>query len=151
MKNDEKEKKSNSIWKVLNGFVYAGRGICSAFKSEINMKIHIICMILVIVFGIWLELSAVEWLICIVLFAGVIAGEMFNTAIENVVDMITLEHNEKARVAKDVAAGAVLVWATCAAVIGGVIFIKHLGRFYLLKFLIKKVEFCRFLYFEYVL
>ena len=57
MKNDEKEKKSSSIWKVLNGFVYAGRGICLAFKSEINMKIHIICMILVIGFGIWLELS----------------------------------------------------------------------------------------------
>ena len=76
-----------------------------------------------LIFGIIFKLSKFEWIVCIILFAGVIAGEMFNTAIENVVNMVTQEKNEKAKVAKDVAAGAVLIWAICSAIIGAMMFI----------------------------
>ena len=60
---------------------------------------------------------------CVILFAGVIGGEMFNTAIETVVDMVMPYKNEKAKIAKDVAAGGVLVWAICSAIVGGIIFV----------------------------
>ncbi len=110
----------------LKGFKYAFEGILSGLKSERNLKIHFIVMILVIIFGIIYKISKIEWMICIILFSIVIAGELFNTAIETVVDMISLEKNDKAKKAKDVSAGAVLVLAIGSAIIGLIIFIPKI-------------------------
>lgn len=112
--------------KVFNSFKYAFQGIVTGIKKEKNMKIHILIMIIVIIFGIVLNISQLEWNICIVLFSIVIAGELFNTAIETVVDMITTERNEKAKIAKDVSAGAVLILAIGAAFVGFIIFIPKI-------------------------
>ena len=87
------------------------------------MKIHILMMLLVAIAGIILRISVIEWIICIILFAIVISAELFNTAIETVVNMITMEKNEKAKIAKDVSAGAVLVTAIGSAIVGLIIFI----------------------------
>ena len=107
----------------LRSFKYAFEGIVTGIKEEQNMKIHISIMILVIIFGIILKISKIEWIICIILFGLVISMELINTAIENVVDLITKEKNEQAKVAKDVAAGAVLVSAIASAIIGLIIFV----------------------------
>ena len=80
-------------------------------------------MILVIIFGIILKISKIEWIICITLFGLVISMELINTAVENTVDLITKEKNEQAKNAKDVAAGAVLVSAISSAIIGVIIFL----------------------------
>ena len=88
--------------------------------------INFIFMILVIIFGFIFKISKIEWMICIILFGVVIAGELFNTAIETVVDMISLEKNDKAKKAKDVSAGAVLVLAIASAIIGLIIFIPKI-------------------------
>ena len=81
-----------------------------------------------IILGIILKLSALEWIILTIVIALVISAELFNTTIETVVDMITKEKNEKAKLAKDVAAGAVLVLAIGSVVVGLIIFIpKILG------------------------
>lgn len=109
--------------KLINSFKYAGEGIVSSFKTERNMKIHIFIMLAVILAGILLELSVIEWIICVLLFAIVICAELFNTAIETIVDMVSPEKNEKAKLAKDVSAGAVLVVAIGAAMVGLVIFV----------------------------
>lgn len=112
--------------KIVNSFKYAIQGIISSFKSERNMKIHVLFMILVIIAGILLKISKVEWIICIILFAMVIGAEMFNTAIETVVDIAMPEKNEKAKIAKDVSAGAVLIMAIAAAIIGVIIFLPKI-------------------------
>lgn len=109
--------------KFLRSFKYALEGIFTGLKEEQNMKIHIAIMILVIIFGILLKISKIEWIICIALFGLVISMELINTAIENVVDLITKEKNEQAKIAKDVAAGAVLVSAIASAIIGLIIFV----------------------------
>lgn len=109
--------------KFLKSFRYAFEGIFTGIKEEQNMKIHIAIMILVIIFGILLKISKVEWIICIALFGLVISMELINTAIENAVDLITKEKNEQAKIAKDVAAGAVLVSAIASAIIGLIIFV----------------------------
>ena len=109
--------------KLINSFKYAFSGIISAFKTERNMKIHVSIMLLVILCGIIFKLETWEWIVCICLFALVIGGELFNTAIETVVNMITMEKNEKAKIAKDVSAGAVLVTAIGSAIVGLIIFI----------------------------
>lgn len=109
--------------KLLKNFKYAFEGIFTGIKEEQNMKVHIVIMILVIIFGIMLKISTIEWIICIVLFGLVISMELINTAIENTVDLVTKEKNEQAKIAKDVAAGAVLVSAIASAIIGLIIFV----------------------------
>ena len=116
----------NNFKKMLLSFKYAITGIVNTIKSERNMKIHICMMSLVIIFGIILKLSVLEWIICIILFSLVIAGELFNTAIENVVDIIMPQKNIKAKIAKDAAAGAVLILSIGSAIIGLIIFVPKL-------------------------
>ena len=112
--------------KIRNSFKYTIEGIWTSFKTERNMKIHIFIMILVIIAGIILKINKSEWIICIILFAIVIGSELFNTSIETIVDMVMPEKNEKAKIAKDVSAGAVLVVAIGAAIIGLVIFVPRI-------------------------
>lgn len=112
--------------KIINSFKYAFQGLVTSFKTERNMRIHIVIMILVIVAGILFKITALDWIICIILFAIVIAGELFNTAIETLVDMYMPYKNEKAKIAKDVAAGAVFVLAIASAIIGLIIFVPKI-------------------------
>lgn len=112
--------------KLINSFRYAFEGIFTAFKAEKNMKVHFIIMILVIILGILLKISKMEWIICIILFGFVISLELVNTAIENTVDLITLEKHPKAKIAKDVSAGAVLIAAITAVVVGLIIFLPKI-------------------------
>ena len=109
--------------KFVNSFKFAGVRIFTALKKERNMKVHFFVMIAVIILGFVFKIEPMEWIACVILFGGVIGAEMFNTAIETVVDLVTPYKNDKAKIAKDVAAGGVLVWAISAAVIGLVIFV----------------------------
>ena len=111
---------------VISSFKYAFQGVFSAIKTERNLKIHISIMILVIIVGIFLKISKMEWIIRIILFGLVIGGEMLNSAIETVVDIAMPEINPKAKFAKDVAAGAVLIFAISSAIIGLIIFIPKI-------------------------
>ena len=112
--------------KLIKSFKYAFEGIFKGIKEEQNMKIHITIMILVIIFGIMLKISKAELIICIILFGLIISMELINTAIENTVDLVTKEKNEQAKIAKDVAAGAVLVSAIASAIIGLIIFVPKI-------------------------
>ena len=112
--------------KLIESFKYAIEGIYTGIQEEKNMKIHIFIMILVIILGIMLRISKIEWIICIILFGNVISLELINTAIENAVDLITKENNPKAKIAKDTAAGAVLIMAISSAIIGLAIFIPKI-------------------------
>lgn len=114
------------IKKLINSFKYAGEGFISSFKTERNMKIHILVMILVIILGILLKLSKIEWIICIILFSIVIGSELFNTAIETTVDLAMPHKNDKAKLAKDISASAVLIIAIGSAIIGLLIFIPKI-------------------------
>ena len=90
------------------------------------MKIHFTIAILVIIAGIILKISTIEWIICLILIGIVISLELVNTAIEQVVDIAMPEINEKAKIAKDVAAGAVLMVAIISLICGLIIFIPKI-------------------------
>lgn len=113
---------NNKTKKIIDSFKYAIEGILTGIKEERNLKIHITIMILVIICGFIFKISRIEWIICILLFGLVISAELINTSIENVVDLITMEKHPKAKIAKDVSAGAVLIIAMTAAIIGFIIF-----------------------------
>lgn len=112
--------------KMINSFKNAFNGMIVSFKQERNMKIHISIMFLVILLGIIFKIKMVEWIICIICFALVIGGELFNTAIEITVDIAMPNFNEKAKKAKDISAGAVLVLAIASAIIGFIIFVPKI-------------------------
>ena len=112
--------------KLINSFKYAIEGFVSSFKTERNMKIHVLAMILVIIGGLYLKLSLTEWCFIAVAVAMVIGSELFNTAIETIVDMVSPEKNPKAKLAKDISAAAVLAFSIGAAVIGAFIFIPKM-------------------------
>ena len=115
-----------SFNKLINSFKYAIKGIKSALKSEQNMKVHFIIMELVILIAIILNLSTLEWLIILICFMSVISSELFNTAMEKCVDLASPKFNELAKLAKDIAAGAVLVTAFFSALIGLIIFLPKI-------------------------
>ena len=110
-------------------FGYAFEGILTGIRKERNMRIHTAAMILVVFFGTVLGLSATEWCICLVLFGLVMALELVNTAVEAVVDLVTEERKPLAKIAKDTAAGAVLIAAIMAAVIGCIVFLPKILEF----------------------
>ncbi len=109
--------------KTFRSFRHAIDGIQYAWQSERHMKFHSFAAVLVILVGWQVQLSTIEWFIVILLIAGMLAFEMLNTAIERIVDLVSPEYHELAKRAKDVAAGAVLIYAFSAGVIGLYIFI----------------------------
>ncbi len=118
--------KKRSLKRLLNSFKYAIEGIIYAFKYEQNIIVHTIVAIIVIIMGITLKISTFEWLICFILFGLVIATEMINTSIEAVVDLACPKKDPLAKIAKDTASGAVLVFALTAAISGLIIFLPKI-------------------------
>ena len=111
---------------LYKSFGYAFQGIFNTIRTERNIKIHCAADILVTIFEIWLQISKTEWMICFILFGLILALELVNTAVEATVDLFTEERKPLAKKAKDAAAGAVLIVAIFAAVIGILIFIPKL-------------------------
>ena len=108
--------------KFFRSFSYAIQGILTAMKEQ-NLRFHIVSAVVVVITGIVTGLSLTEWLILTLIIALVIGAEMFNTAIERVVDLSSPEIHPLAKDAKDIAAGAVLVFASASVIIGLLIFL----------------------------
>lgn len=112
--------------RLFYSFKYAMEGLLYALKKEQNMMIHVFMAVFVIVMGILLQISMMEWLISFLLIGLVIGTELMNTFIEAVVDLTCSEKNELAKVAKDTAAATVLVFALTSVVVGVMIFLPKL-------------------------
>jgi len=112
--------------KFLKSFGYSFSGIAYAFKAEWNFKFHLIALLLVILAGWFLELSLNEWLWVTAAAGMVLTAELFNTAIEVLVDLVSPEIHPKAKIIKDVASSAVLLSAITAFIIGLMIFIPKI-------------------------
>jgi undecaprenol kinase len=109
--------------KFIQSFVYAWNGISYGIGAERNAKVHVMAALIVIVAGFMTGLSQSEWFIVIILICGMLALELMNSAIERVVNLQTTERHILAKQAKDLAAGAVLVYAIGSAIIGLMLFI----------------------------
>ena len=118
--------KKFSVTKRIQSFKYAFKGIAHVFAHEHNMWIHLLAAVCVVVLGFYLNINSTEWMLIVFAIALVIAAEIFNSAIEKVVDFISSNQNKKAGLIKDISAGAVLICAIAAAIIGCVIFIPKL-------------------------
>lgn len=107
---------------------HARRGVRHAVSTQRNIRIHLVIAALVIAFGVYLNLNDFELVAIILAISFVLISEMINTSIEEVVNLVTPGKRLRAKIAKDVAAGAVLFSSICAIIIGCLIFIPHLIR-----------------------
>ena len=115
--------------RLSRSFKAAFEGIASTYKKEQNIKIHTFIAILVIIFGFFLKINYIEWLVCLVLIGFMLMAEFFNTAIEYVVDLASPDIHPLAKAAKDTASAGVLMMAIISALIGCVIFIPKIIGF----------------------
>jgi undecaprenol kinase len=101
-------------------------GIKTAFISQKNLQVQIIIGFFVIIIGIFLKVSIVEWLILLLTMLVVVIAEMFNTALEFTVDLFSTKYSKQAKKAKDVSAAGVLITVFFAIIIGIIIFLPKL-------------------------
>lgn len=107
------------------GFNHAFRGLFQMFRSERNFKIHILAFIVVVLLGFYLDISSSDWIFILLISGLVISLEVINSAIERICDLYSTEKNEQIKNIKDISAGAVLIAALFAVVIGVMVFLPY--------------------------
>jgi undecaprenol kinase len=111
---------------LASSFKFGFEGIAAAAAKERNVQIHLTISVIVILFGFVFSINKYEWIAIILAIGGMVSMEMMNTAIERTVDMYTKEYHPLAKQAKDIAAGAVLVFAIASVMIGLIIFLPRI-------------------------
>lgn len=114
------------VRRTLYSFRHAGRGLAWAVSSQANLRVHLVAAAVVLIAAIVLRFSVIEFVALLLCFAIVIAAELFNTTLEVLIDYAWPEHHPMIGRAKDVAAAAVLVTAIGTAIVGVLLFGRHL-------------------------
>lgn len=114
------------IRRRLLSFKYAFQGLAYLFRSQPHARFHVLAAAVVIALGWWLRIDRTEWCLLTLCVGSVLAAEAFNTALEELTNLVSPEYHELAGRTKDVAAAAVLLTAFTALVIGSVIFLPKL-------------------------
>lgn len=117
--------KVRGLARFKKSFGYSIDGLKYAYKYEQSMLIHIFATILAITLGLICHITLIEWCMVFIAIGIVLAGELINTAIEAVVDLVTLEIHPLAKIAKDCGSAATFVMSVIAAIIGCLVYIPH--------------------------
>ena len=112
--------------KLIKSFGYALQGIKYCFKTQLNFRIHLLAIAVVVAAGFIFAISNTEWLFVVACFMAVLTAEMLNTAIEKLCDTVTKEQHPVMKIIKDTAAGAVLVGAAGSGVVAAIIFLPKI-------------------------
>jgi diacylglycerol kinase len=115
---------------LLHSFGFAFAGVRHALRSDQNLRIHFFIAFLVVLASLFFRVNPFEMGILGVMIILVIATEMINTAIENMVDLITKEYHVEAKIAKDVSSGMVLITVLGSVIVGILIFLPHILRLF---------------------
>ncbi len=116
------KQKRRGFKRFVNSFKYSFDGLKYAYKHEQSLTIHFGVAIIVIISGVVLKISLMEWLLCFILMGLVMATELINTSIEAVIDLTCPEIHPLAKIAKDTASAAVFVFSIVAFFSGLIIF-----------------------------
>ena len=130
MNMDSQDRAKTKPIPLLKSFSYAICGILTCLKQERNIRIHLTVSVIVMIASAFFSISKTEWVIVLLVIGGVLSLELINTAIERVVDLVTLECHPLAKQAKDMAAGAVFVAVIFAVLIGLIIFLPYILEFF---------------------
>lgn len=116
----------HTLQRRIQSFVYAVQGVKHVLKGERNALLHCVSTMMVVIAGLVLEISAIEWLAVVLSIASVWTAEIFNTCIEKIMNYLTVRREVPVGIIKDIAAAAVLVTSIGAFVIGLIIFIPKI-------------------------
>lgn len=122
--------KGNAFYRYYKSLLHAIDGIIYSVKYEHNMIIIVAAMIVVVVAGFFFKISAYEWLFCITVMALVAGAELINTSIEALVDLCTSEIHPLAKIAKDCASSASLIFSIGSLIGGLIIFIPKIIEYF---------------------
>jgi undecaprenol kinase len=111
--------------KFFRSVPFAWAGIRTLFREENNARIHALAVVCVLGVGWYLQFDWISWILILLCMGGVLALEAVNSAIEAVVDLVSPEPHPLAKKAKDLAAGAVLIFVLFSMVIGTIVVLKH--------------------------
>jgi diacylglycerol kinase len=111
----------------LRSFSFAGQGVWYAVRTQRNMRVHLLAALSVVTVGLVLRISAVGWACIIAAIGLVLTAETLNTVVEALTDLCTEEFHPLAKIAKDTAAGAVLIASMAALAVGIAIFVPRLA------------------------
>lgn len=111
---------------LLKSFNYAIEGVIHVLRRERNMRVHFALATVILVLAFAYDVTKVELMILLVAISFVLIAEMVNTAVEEMIDVATTGYDPRAKIAKDVAAGAVLVASVVAATIGYLVFVDRI-------------------------
>lgn len=125
-----KDKHPFSYHRLKASFSFAIQGLLHAFKTEKNIHVHVLAGIIAVLCGVIFRINRYEWLFLVICIFGMFVLELINSAIERTVDLVTDKFKPLAQQAKDLAAGAVLVYAIMTVVIGLIIFLPKLLSFF---------------------
>ena len=115
-----------TLKKYFSSFAYAISGISYAFRSQFNMRVHIVAALMVIAASFILRISPVEWCVVLLCIGSVIAAELINTSLEVSIDLISPQRNKKAGQAKDLAAAGVFIVSIVSSIIGLIVFVPKI-------------------------
>ncbi|MDR9399232.1 diacylglycerol kinase family protein [Salibacter sp.] len=121
-----KNTKPFSVRARIRSFSFAIQGIKTLFREEDNAKVHVLTAVIVIIGGFYFDISHVEWMLIAIAIGFVLVTEIVNTALENICDYLTEETDPLIKRIKDLSAGAVLISALTAIVIGLIVFIPRI-------------------------
>ncbi|MCK9219306.1 MAG: diacylglycerol kinase family protein [Bacteroidales bacterium] len=110
----------------IKSFSFAFRGLHEILKNQYNFRIHLAVAVFVIIMGFIFKFNLAEWSVLILTIGSVLSLEAINTALEYFVDLVSPDYNELAGKIKDISAGAVLISAFIAIIIGGILFIPKI-------------------------
>jgi diacylglycerol kinase (ATP) len=116
----------SSIGGRLASFRHAARGVTFLFKTQHNARIHLAATLAVVLLGWRLHVSASDWRWLVLAIVLVWAAEAMNTALEHLCNVVSPGLNPSVRIAKDIGAGAVLICAAGAVVLGVLVFLPYL-------------------------
>lgn len=116
--------------KRKKAFSYAFKGIAALIKGEAHARLHVLSAVLVTVFGLFFKIEPWEWVAVIICIGGVFMAEAFNSALERLADRVTVDRDPLIGQAKDLAAGAVLLFAIATFIVALIIFLPRLVSFF---------------------
>ena len=111
---------------LIEAFSYAGAGLGYLIRSQRNARIHLALTVMAMILALWLKITSVEWAVLSLTIGLVFLAEAFNTAIEATVDLVSPNNHPLAKIAKDTAAGGVLLAAITAIVVALFLFLPPL-------------------------
>jgi diacylglycerol kinase len=112
----------------VRSFSFAGQGVWHAVRTQRNMRVHLVAAAAAVAAGLILRISAVDWACVVTAIGLVLTAETLNTVVEALADLCTDEYHPLAKIAKDTAAGAVLISSVAALGVGAAVFLPRLFR-----------------------